>query len=296
MHSNQLLSRRTMLRHTTQALGGTVLLNALTNPLGAAAWWQAAPVKGRLKQSACRWCYNKIPLDEFAKAAAAIGLKGIDLLNDPNEWPVVKKYGLVPTMTTGAGTIPDACNRKDLHDKLEKDFQATIPRAAENGIPNVITFSGNRRGMSDGEGLENTVLMLNRVKGLAEKHNVTICLELLNSKVDHKDYMCDHTAWGAEVVKRVNSPRVKLLFDIYHMQIMEGDVIRTIKDNIQYFGHFHTGGVPGRNEIDATQELFYPAIAKAILATNFQGYFAHEFIPKRTPLNSLEEATTLCDL
>jgi hydroxypyruvate isomerase len=296
MNGTPSLSRRIMLQRTTQAFGGAVLLNAFANPLGAASRWQATPLKGRLKQSACRWCYRNIPLDELARAAAAFGLKGIDLLNDPNDWPVVKKHGLIPTMTAGAGTILDACNRKDLHDKLEKEFQTNIPRAAENGIPNVITFSGNRRGMSDGEGLENTVLMLNRVKGLGEKHNVTICLELLNSKVDHKDYMCDHTAWGAEVIKRVNSPRVKLLYDIYHMQIMEGDIIRTIRENIQHIAHFHTGGNPGRNEIDETQELNWRAIAQVIAELGFTGYVAHEFVPKREPLKSLREAALIFDV
>jgi hydroxypyruvate isomerase len=249
-----------------------------------------------LKQSACRWCYRDIPLENLAKAAAEIGLKGIDLLNDPNDWPVVKKYGLIPTMTSGAGTIPDACNRKDLHDKLEKEFQTNIPRAAENGVPNVITFSGNRKGMSDGEGLENTVAILNRVKGVAEKHNVTICMELLNSKVNHKDYMFDHTAWGVEVIKRVNSPRVKILYDIYHAQIMEGDIIRTIRENIQHIAHFHTGGNPGRNELDDSQELNWRTIAKTIADLNFQGYVAHEFVPKRDPLTSLREAALLCDV
>ncbi|HEU0176791.1 MAG TPA: TIM barrel protein [Blastocatellia bacterium] len=292
------LSRRAMLLKTATGLGAASLLT-LSNPSYANPLWQGesgAKLKGRLKQSACRWCYRNIPLEDLAKFASEIGLKGIDLLNDPNDWPVVKKYGLIPTMVTGAGTIPDACNRKDLHDKLEKEFQTNIPRAAENGVPNVITFSGNRKGMSDGEGLENTVTMLDRVKGLAEKHNVTICLELLNSKVDHKDYMCDHTAWGAEVIKRVNSPRVKLLFDIYHMQIMEGDIIRTIQQNIQHIAHFHTGGVPGRNEIDDTQELNWRTIAKAIADLNFQGYIAHEFVPKRDPLTSLREAAMLCDV
>ena len=291
------LSRRAMLLKTAGGLGAASLV-ALSNSSHAGALWQeasGAKLKGRLKQSACRWCYRNIPLEDLAKFASEIGLKGIDLLNE-NDWPVVKKYGLIPTMVTGAGTIPDACNRKDLHDKLEKDFETSIPRAAENGVPNVITFSGNRKGMSDGEGLENTVMMLSRVKGLAEKHNVTICLELLNSKVDHKDYMCDHTAWGAEVIKRVNSPRVKLLFDIYHMQIMEGDIIRTIRQNFQYIAHFHTGGVPGRNEIDDTQELNWRTVMKAIADLGFQGYVAHEFVPKRDPLTSLREAALLCDV
>jgi hydroxypyruvate isomerase len=292
------LSRRAMLLKAAGGLGAASLL-ALSDPSHASPLWQeasGAKLKGRLKQSACRWCYRDIPLENLAKAGAEIGLKGIDLLNDPNDWPVVKKYGLIPTMVSGAGTIPDACNRKDLHDKLEKEFQTNIPRAAENGIPNVITFSGNRKGMSDGEGLENTVAILNRVKGIAEKHNVTICIELLNSKVNHKDYMFDHTAWGVEVIKRVNSPRVKILYDIYHAQIMEGDIIRTIRENIQHIAHFHTGGNPGRNELDDTQELNWRTIAKAIADLNFQGYVAHEFVPKRDPLTSLREAALLFDV
>jgi hydroxypyruvate isomerase len=268
---------------------------ALLGGKAAAAMIQSPALKGRVKQTAARWCYNKIPLDDLARAAAGMGLKGIDLVG-PNDWPTLKKYGLLATMTTGAGTIPDALNRKDLHEKLEKEFRENIPRAAENGLPNVITFSGNRRGMADGEAIENCVTLLNRVKGVAEQHGVTICLELLNSKIDHKDYQCDHTAWGVEVVKRVNSPRVKLLYDIYHMQIMEGDVIRTIRENIQWIAHFHTGGVPGRHEIDQTQELNYPPVIRAIIETGFTGYIAHEFVPTRDPLTSLREAIVLCDL
>jgi hydroxypyruvate isomerase len=292
------LSRRAMLLKTASGLGAASLVALSDSSYGRPLRQDSsgARLKGRLKQSACRWCYRDIPLENLAKAAAEIGLKGIDLLNDPNDWPVVKKYGLIPTMTSGAGTIPDACNRKDLHDKLEKEFQANIPRAAENGVPNVITFSGNRKGMSDGEGLENTVAILNRVKGVAEKHNVTICMELLNSKVNHKDYMFDHTAWGVEVIKRVNSPRVKILYDIYHAQIMEGDIIRTIRENIQHIAHFHTGGNPGRNELDDSQELNWRTIAKTIADLNFQGYVAHEFVPKRDPLTSLREAVLLCDV
>jgi hydroxypyruvate isomerase len=291
MNGTGTISRRAWLKHSMAGLGATALMNTLENPFA-----DLALAKGRLKQSACRWCYRNIPLDELAKAGAAMGLQGLDLINDPKDWPVIKQHGLIPTMTSGAGSIPDACNRKDLHDKLEKDFQTNIPRAAEAGIPNVITFSGNRKGMSDGEGVENSVLMLNRVKALAEKHNITICLELLNSKVDHKDYMADHTAWGVEVVKRVNSPRVKLLYDIYHMQIMEGDIIRTIRENIQHIAHFHTGGNPGRNEIDETQELNWRAIALAIAELNFTGYVAHEFVPKREPLKSLREAVQVFEV
>jgi hydroxypyruvate isomerase len=266
-------------------------------PLLAAAPLAVAATarKGRLKQSACRWCYRDIPIETLARQFADLGLKGMDLI-EPEDWAVVKKYGLVPSMTTGAGTIPEALNRKENHARLEQQFRETIPRAAAAGVPNVITFSGNRRGMSDAEGLENCVIGLKRVAALAEDKGITICLELLNSKVNHKDYMCDHTAWGVEVIKQVGSPRVKLLYDIYHMQIMEGDVIRTIRDNFAHIGHFHTGGVPGRHELDGTQELSYRPIAEAIVALGYQGYFAHEFVPSRDPIKSLSEAVDLCDV
>ncbi len=284
---NGTYTRREML---SAALAGTT---AIGMSISGGISFGGTMIAGRLKQSVCRWCYNRIPLDDFAKAVAGMGIVGIDLIG-PNDWPTVKKYGLTPTMTSGAGNIIDGCNRRDLHDQLEKEFLENIPRAALNGVPNVITFSGNRRGMSDGEGVENCVAILNRVKSVAEKHGVTICLELLNSKVDHKDYMCDHTAWGVEVIRRVNSPRVKLLYDIYHMQIMEGDVIRTIRQNIEHIAHFHTGGNPGRNELDETQELNWRTIARAIADLGFQGYVAHEFVPKRDPLKSLREAVEIC--
>ena len=296
MLNSEKLSRRVMLARSVTGLGATALIGLTDSTSAASKLLRSQKVGGRLKQSVCRWCYNKIPLEDFAKAVSEMGLKGIDLLNNPADWPIAKKYGLVPTMVSGAGTIPDACNRRDLHDKLQKDFEENIPRAAQNNVPNVITFSGNRKGMSDGEGLENAVLMLNRAKGIAEKHGVTICLEFLNSKVDHKDYMFDHMAWGVEVIKRVNSPRVKILYDIYHAQIMEGDVIRTIRQNIDYIAHFHTGGNPGRNELDDTQELNWRTVAKAIADLGFQGYVAHEFVPKRDPLTSLAEAFKLCDV
>ena len=248
---------------------------------------------GRLNQSAARWCYGKISLEDLCKAGARIGLKGIDLVNH-DEWPILQKHGLVPAMTPGAGTIANSWNRKEDHEKLEREMRENIERAAAAKVPNVITFSGNRRGMPDPEAKDNLVAGLNRVKKLAEDKGVTICLELLNSKVDHKDYQCDHTAWGVEVVKRVDSPRVKLLYDIYHMQIMEGDVIRTIRENFQYIAHFHTGGVPGRHELDENQELHWRTVAQAIADLNFQGYFAHEFVPTRDPLQSLDQAVKLC--
>jgi len=254
---------------------------------------QATASKGRLKQALARWCYGKIPVEDLARAAANLGVKGMDLVN-AEDWPILKKHGLVCSMASGGGTISDSLNRKENHDKIEREFRENIPKAASAACPNVITFSGNRRGLSDQEGLENCVIGLNRVKGIAEQHGITICLELLNSKVDHKDYQCDHTAWGVEVVKHVNSPRVKLLYDIYHMQIMEGDVIRTIRQNAQWIGHYHTGGVPGRNELDGTQELNWPAIVRAIADLGFAGFLAHEFVPTRDALSSLREAVELC--
>jgi len=270
---------------------------ALQTAAGAAVVTAAAGKEaghaGRLKQSVARWCYQKIGLDDLARAGAEMGLSGVDLINH-DEWPTVQKYGLVPAMTPGAGDIKNAWNRKEDHDKLEKEMRANIERAAAAKVPNVITFSGNRRGMSDDVGKENCIIGLNRVKKAAEDSGVTICLELLNSKIDHHDYMCDHTAWGVAVIKAVDSPRVKLLYDIYHMQIMEGDIIRTVRDNIQYIAHFHTGGVPGRHELDDTQELQWRTVAKAIADLNFQGYFAHEFVPTKDPLTSLKSAVELC--
>jgi hydroxypyruvate isomerase len=250
---------------------------------------------GRLKQSAARWCYSKIAIDDLARQGAEMGLAALDLI-DEEDWPTLKKYGLVASMVYSAATIPVGWNRKENHDRLEKEMRDGIAKAAATKLPNVITFSGNRRGMSDEEGKANCVEGLNRVKKYAEDAGVTINLELLNSKVDHKDYMCDHTAWGVRVVEAVNSPRVKLLYDIYHMQIMEGDLIRTIQQNIQWLGHFHTGGVPGRHELDNTQEVQWDGVMRGIAATGFQGYVAHEFLPTRDPLTSLRQAVDLCDV
>ena len=271
----------------------SVLLAAGAAPLAGLLEDADAELSGRLKQSAARWCYAKTSLDDLCKNGARIGLQGVDLVNH-DDWPTLQRYGLTPAMAPGAGTIPDAWNRKENHDGLEREMRENIERAAAAKVPNVITFSGNRRGMPDPEAKDNCVAGLNRVKRIAEDKGVTICLELLNSKVNHKDYQCDHTDWGVEVIKRVDSPRVRLLYDIYHMQIMEGDIIRTITDNIQYIAHFHTGGVPGRHELDGTQELNWRTIAKAIADLNFQGFFAHEFVPVRDPMQSLEEAVKLC--
>ncbi|HLH19159.1 MAG TPA: TIM barrel protein [Bryobacteraceae bacterium] len=253
----------------------------------------AAPAAGRLKQSAARWCYSKVPLEDFCRQAAEMGLSGVDLV-EPNEWPTIRKYGLVPTVTQGKSRIPDGWNRKESHDRLLAEIQDRIAGAADAKVPNVITFSGNRAGMADDAGKENCIAGLRRVAKIAEDRGVTVLLELLNSKVDHKDYMCDHTAWGVDVIKGVDSPRVKLLYDIYHMQIMEGDIIRTIRQNIQYIGHFHTGGVPGRHELDDTQELNWRTVATAIADLGFQGFIAHEFVPTRDPMTSLKAAVELC--
>ena len=248
---------------------------------------------GRLKQSVSRWCYGKSTLDELCIAAKGMGLAAIDLL-DEKDWLVPKQHGLVCAMANGFGTIPKGFNRPNQHDQLVADAERMIPAAAAAGVPNIVCFSGNRGGMGDAEGVGNCIVGLKRLAPLAEKHGVTLCLELLNSKVDHKDYQADSTAFGAAVVKGVGSPRVKLLFDIYHMQIMEGNVIDTIKANLPYIGHFHTGGVPGRNEIDETQELNYRRVAQVIADAGYGGYFAHEFVPRRDPMVSLRQAAELC--
>jgi hydroxypyruvate isomerase len=255
---------------------------------------RSSEARGRLKQSVCRWCYRDIPLRDLCRGVADMGLTAMDLLT-PEEWPVAKEFGLTCSMGSGlGGPIEHGLNDPANHEKIVGGLIAGIPLAAKAGVPNVITFFGNRRGRSDEEAIANSVAALNKVKRAAEDHGVTVCIELLNSKVNHKDYQGDRTPYGVAVVSQVNSPRVKLLYDIYHMQIMEGDVIRTIRDNQQWIAHYHTGGVPGRNEIDSSQELYYPAIARAIADTGFNGYFAHEFIPKREPLVSLREAVTLC--
>jgi hydroxypyruvate isomerase len=254
------------------------------------------PRKGRIRQSVSRWCYQKIPLDQLSAAAAQMGLRGIDLL-EPEEYDVPRRYGLICTMAyAGGGEIKNALNRTENHAAIEQAFRMNIPKAAAAQVPNVITFSGNRAGMTDEEGARNTITGLNRVKKIAEDHGVTICLELLNSKHNHPDYMCDHTSWGVRVMQEVNSPNVKLLYDIYHMQIMEGDLIDTIRNNIQWLGHFHTGGVPGRHELDGTQEVQWDGVMRAIADSGFKGYVAHEFVPTGDPLASLRQAVDLCDV
>jgi hydroxypyruvate isomerase len=253
----------------------------------------AAPPPPRIKQAVTRGVFGKgAEFEDTVREAASLGFQGYDLVSAPL-FPLLKKYGLTPSMVPGyGGNIGSALNRKENHARLEQSMREGIVACAAAGAPNLITFSGNRAGMSDAEGLDNCAVFLNRVKAMAEDQGVTICVELLNSKVDHHDYMCDHSSWGLELCKRVNSPRVKLLFDIYHMQIMEGDIARTIRDNIAWIAHFHTGGNPGRHEIDGTQELNYRFVAETIASLNFGGYAAHEYSPAagHDPLTSLKAA------
>ena len=287
--------RRTALKTLTGSAMALSLTESLAHAMTSAE--PAAPLlKGRINHSVCRWCYSKIPLDDLCKAAKDIGIKSIELVG-PDEWPTLKKYGLTSALPQGAGKgIEQGFNDPKLHDELVASYEAIFPKLKEAGYSTVICFSGNRRGMSDEEGAKNCAVGLKRLMPSAEKYGITMIMELLNSKVNHKDYMCDHTAWGADLCKRVGSNNFKLLYDIYHMQIMEGDIIRNIRDYNQYIGHYHTGGNPGRNEIDETQEIYYPAVMKAIVETGFKGFVAQEFIPKRDPLTSLKEAVLLCDV
>ncbi len=253
--------------------------------------------KGRLKQGVCGGVFGRqMPFEERAKNAAQLGAQCFDL-QGPDNWPILKKYGLVPTMVSGGGRLTDACNDKSLHAQILEQFKTNIPRAKANGVPNVITFSGNRKGKSDEEGMENCLIVLKEAVKIAEDSGITICMELLNSKVDHKDYQCDHVAWGAELCKRVASPRFKLLYDIYHMQIMEGDLMRNIKTYFDCIGHFHTAGNPGRHEIHLLdQEINYKPIAELIVSLGYSGYFSHEYSPLKDPLTSLNEALSMCDV
>lgn len=252
-------------------------------------------LKGNVRHSVCKWCYSGLSIDELAEAASQFGMHSVELLN-PSDFPTLRKYGLLCAMANGPGRITKGFNRRENHGWLLEGFEKMIPQVAEAGFPNIICFSGNRDGLDDEEGIKICAEGLKKVMPIAEKHKVTVCMELLNSKVNHKDYQCDKTAWGVALCDQVGSERFKLLYDIYHMQIMEGDVIRTIREYSPYIAHYHTGGNPGRNEIDHTQELNYAAICRAIVDTGFKGYIAQEFIPKRHPLGSLYEAVRLCDV
>jgi len=260
----------------------------------------SAALKKNINHSVCRWCYGDIPLEEFCIAAKKMGITAIDLVG-PKDWPILKKHGLYSSMCNGAEiNLVDGFNDPKFHETLIKNYSEMIPLAAKEGYKNIICFSGSRRGKDDETGLKNCAEGIKQIMPLAEKHNIMIVMELLNSKIDHEDYQCDKSAWGIQLAKRIGSPNFKLLYDIYHMQIDEGDVIRTIRDNHQYFAHYHTGGVPGRHEIDDSQELFYPAIMKAIIATGYNGYVAQEFIPsskeKDGQLVALAKAVKICDV
>ncbi len=280
-----------MRRREFLPLAAAPLLLNTASPLNGQA-------KGRLKQGVTRGVFSReMSLEDCCREAAKLGIQGFDLIG-PADWPVLKKYGLVPSMYPPGpgGSIPDALNRTENHDKLEKSMRAAIDESAANAIPNIITFSGNRKGMDDSAGADHCVAFLNKIKAQAEDKGVTVCMELLNSKVNHKDYMFDHMAWGVDVMKRVNSPRVKILYDIYHAQIMDGDIVRTIRDNFQWIGHFHTGGNPGRHEIDDTQELNYAFVARAIADLGFTGFISHEYSPSpgHDPIAELKKAIQIC--
>lgn len=299
MHASLIdLSRRDAFRllGAAAAAATTALAPAAAH---AQAQAQAPKLKGRIRQSVTCWTLGKIPAEELCRQVKEIGLVGLDLVNDRSMWPVLKEHGLVATMVPGAGGSKDGLNNTAKHPEFLKQFRENIAAAAQYGWKRVITMAGDRKGISDADGLAACVPVLKEAVKIAADHDVTICMELLNSKVNHSGYMCDHTAWGVELCKRVASPRFKLLYDIYHMQIMEGDIIRTIRDNIDYIGHFHTAGNPGRKDLDEDQELYYPAIMRAIAelqeAGKFEGYVAHEFKPKNG-MDSLRQAVQLCDV
>lgn len=289
-------SRRSALQKMVAGTGAVAGIS-LASQIEAAEAALSSNLKGRVNHSVCRWCYNDIPLEDLCKAAKNIGLTSIELTG-PDEWPVLKKYGLTSAMPWGAGMgIEKGFNNPAYHDELVASYEAIIPKVANAGLNQIICFSGNRNGLDDEKGIENCAIGLKRLMPIAGKHKVTIAMELLNSKVNHKDYQCDKTPWGAALCEKVGSENFKLLYDIYHMQIMEGDVIATIRKYHPYISHYHTGGVPGRNEIDETQELYYPAIMKAILDTGFKGYVAQEFIPKRPDkIASLKQGVEICDV
>jgi len=287
------MNRKQALKSIAAAAAGVVALPEMAKAMTSLP----ANLKNNINHSVCQWCYGSIPLEDLAKAAKEIGLKSIELLG-PDKWDVVIKQGLTCAMAYGSDLgLNKGFNDPSLHEKFLKDYTTNIPKAADAGLKSVICFSGNANGLSSEKGLENCAKGLEPVLKIAQKYNITMQMELLNSKVDHKDYQCDHTEWGVQLCEKLGSPNFKLLYDIYHMQIMEGDVIATIRKHQKYIGHYHTGGVPGRNEIDETQELYYPAIMQAIVDTGFKGFVAQEFIPKRPDkLASLKQGVGICDV
>lgn len=268
-------------------------MSGALRPSAVSAVTAPMPLRGRLNQSVARWCFARMPLAELCTAAKSMGLAGVDLL-DEKDWAVPKAHGLRCAIANGFGSITRGFNRLEHHDELVAAGSTMIPKASAAGIERIVVFSGNRAGLSDAEGIVNCVAGLKRLMPLAEQHGVTLCMEMLNSKVDHKDYHADRTSWAAEVVAGVNSPRFRLLYDVYHMQVMEGDVIATIKRYAPIIDHYHTAGVPGRNEIDDMQELNYRRIATVIADSGFTGFVAHEFLPRRDAMTSLREAVAIC--
>jgi hydroxypyruvate isomerase len=288
------MNRRKMIRNMA---GAAVVTAAIpSNSVFGGSVADDTPLKGNIHHSVSRWCYNDIPFDEFAKACIEMGIESIELLGE-DEWPAVKKAGL--KCAVGYATdwgIPKGFNRIENHEKLIADFETMIPKAADAGVPNLICFSGNREGQNDDEGMINCAIGIRKIMPTAEKYGVTIIMELLNS-YQHADYQCDHTPWGAALCEMVGSDRFKLLYDIYHMQIMEGNIIDTITKYSKYIGHIHTGGVPGRHELDDTQELYYPAIMKALVKTGFTGYVGQEFVPaEKDKLAALKKCIRICDV
>jgi hydroxypyruvate isomerase len=290
-------TRRTLLKNLALSASAVAIAPGATMA-SCGSFENQNKLKGNINHSVSRWTYNYLTLDELCKAVKDIGFNAIDLVG-PKDWPVLQQYGIYSSMcyTAGKNDLYKGLNNPLYHDHLIKEYLEVIPIMAKAKYRNLICFTGTRSGMDDEKGMENCMNALQKILPLAEKNGVTMVMELLNSKIDHKDYMCDHSAWGVELCKRVGSENFKLLYDIYHMQISEGDIIRTIKENYQYFAHYHTGGVPGRNEINDSQELHYPAIMKAIKETGYKGYVAQEFVPTRkNKIDSLKEAIRICDV
>jgi hydroxypyruvate isomerase len=277
--------------------GAAAFLSATTTSLAERLAAAEVQLNGRVRHSVCKWCYPKVSLDDLCREGKTFGLSSVELLG-VNDFETLKKHDMVCAMVSGVpGGITTGLNRLENHDRIAAFFEDTAPKVAAAGFQNIICFSGNRAGMSDEQGLENCAVGLKRIASICEKHKVVAVMELLNSKVNHPDYMCDRTMWGVELCKRVGSEHVKLLYDIYHMQIMEGDIIATIKKSHPFIAHYHTGGVPGRHEIDETQEINYPAVMKAIVDTGFKGHVAQEFVPARPDvLASLKQGVTICDV
>ena len=289
------LTRRDMLTSAAAVVGASSVLAGL--PQLAHGQTERVVKKGRIKQAICGGCLRKarMSMEETASLLVKMGLVGMDFVGR-NDWPLLKKHGLVATMVSGAGSIRKGLNDKTMHAKFLEGFKSNIKAAAENKWPSVICMAGDRKGISDEEGMDNCLVILKEAVKIAEDCGVNICMELLNSRVNHPGYMCDKSEWGFELCRRVDSPRFKMLYDIYHMQIMEGDLIATIRKNIGHIGHFHTAGVPGRHELDENQEIYYPAVMRAIVKTGYDGYVAHEYSPLRDPVESLSQAVKACDV